>query len=40
MAPGPVTSVSGKCPNTVATVVIRIGRKRVKAALLTASSLL
>ena len=28
-APGPVASTSGKCPTTVAAVVIRIGRSRV-----------
>jgi hypothetical protein len=37
-APAPVTSVSGKCPATVATLVIRIGRSRVRAASWTASS--
>ena len=31
-APAPVTSVSGKCPTTVATVVISTGRSRVVAA--------
>ena len=37
-APAPVTSVNGKCPKTVATVVIKMGRKRVEAAAVTASS--
>src|SRR5436190_2213443 len=32
-APGPVASTSGKCPTTVAPVVIRIGRSRVAEAL-------
>ena len=36
-APGPVTSVSGKWPQTVATLVISTGRSRVTAAFLTAS---
>jgi len=36
-APGPVTSVSGKCPATVATLVMRMGRRRVAAASFTAS---
>ena len=38
-APGPVTSVRGKWPQTVATLVMRIGRSRVTAASCTASSL-
>ena len=38
-APGPVASTSGKWPTTVAAVVIRIGRSRVPAASMTASSL-
>ena len=38
-APGPVTSVSGKWPHTVATLVIRMGRSRITAAPFTASSL-
>ena len=38
-APGPVASTSGKCPTTVAAVVIRIGRSRVPAASMTAASL-
>lgn len=37
-APGPVAITSGKCPTTVAAVVMRIGRKRVPAASITASS--
>jgi len=36
-APGPVTSVSGKWPQTVATLVISTGRNRVMAAFFTAS---
>ena len=35
-APGPVARTSGKCPTTVAAVVIRIGRRRVLAASTTA----
>ena len=38
-APGPVAMTSGKCPATVAAVVIRIGRSRVAAASMTAASL-
>ena len=38
-APGPVASTSGKWPAIVATEVIRIGRRRVPAASMTASSL-
>ena len=36
-APGPVTSVKGKWPQTVATLVISTGRSRVAAALRMAS---
>ena len=38
-APGPVAKTSGKWPMTVAAVVIRIGRRRVAAASMTACSL-
>ena len=38
-APAPVTSVSGKWPQTVATLVISTGRNRVAAACRTASIL-
>src|ERR1043166_4141347 len=37
-APGPAANTSGKCPNTVAALVMRIGRSRVPAASMTASS--
>ena len=37
-APGPLASTSGKCPATVATDVIKIGRNRVPAASMIASS--
>ena len=40
LAAGPVARTSGKCPTTVAAVVIRMGRSRVDAASITASSLL
>ena len=39
-APGPVASTSGKCPTTVAAVVIKIGRSRVPAASMMASQFL
>ena len=34
-APGPLTSTSGKCPKTVATLVMSTGRRRVAAAAFT-----
>ena len=37
-APAPVTNVNGKWPATVATLVIMIGRKRIRAACATAAS--
>jgi len=39
MAPGPVASMSGKCPATVATDVMSTGLKRVPAASMIALSL-
>ena len=38
-APAPVTRTSGKCPATVAKLVIKIGRSRTRAASRTAASL-